>query len=577
MIDLSKLESERRVLNSGNNGDKVKIQPVFYRKLYYTILNKRMKFYIRLLFALSVLFSISMTFYISSFQIFMVPIGSLVIFSGFIMIKSSRDINVVVENDSNYLNFASQAIGELINKKFFNTLLSYTISSFCSHLIICYSESFGYYTPLPTRTIKPSFNDQFVYLWYHCTLVSIVYSIQHAIFLKDKLYFKYGVDRLDPREHILKNHLLLLKNALYLTVFLSVLNPVIYILQRDFIYKILLYPIYWIFNLNYKVPPLKFTLSLYWKLIINNFFIFYSWELINRIYDVYSTIGCIHNSNPISQYSNDPINTLLTGLRDYKNPLVRLVAFQELLHIVTIEEDPKFKRMIYNSHFKHTYVWPMILNECSIVIKDTCKRIQSRRPVLQENILSKIPIVNNKPKKTRKNEVAKPIFGSSFSNIDEDSNDSIDHYSLDPVDLLVSKSEKNHDENKAKIINDDISPIDLTKTFEPIVKSFDQYYLELLNSSIAYPFRPTLEREISTRILNPVNFGNCIIIIGTTLINEYDNTVTGQEMLSLLMLVYNVTQDFIRDFKISNNNNLISIFNELTADILEEYKSLNEE
>ena len=122
----------------------------------------------------------------------------------------------------------------------------------------------------------------------------------------------------------------MLGNSLGLNLFVISLTPITYWLVKYYIYKSFILIIL-IFRLDSDIIPNNntswitiFTVELFVVFII------LSWEVVNHVFNVYATIGCLDGNKPISSYSTDPLNCLLSGLRDVdpNYQLSRLTAFQ---------------------------------------------------------------------------------------------------------------------------------------------------------------------------------------------------------------------------------------------------------
>lgn len=270
-------------------------------------------------------------------------------------------------------------------------------------------------------------------------------------------------------------------------------------------------------------------------LAVVDFLLISSWNLVNHLFEIYATVGCINKGKPLSSLSKEPVTTLLSGLRDSKRPLVRVTAFQELAYIATLDEF-KLREFLYTAQYRDSFVWTAVLDECSREIDEAYKRLRARPKVLKNETSSV-------------GSFTKPnIFGNSLTTSKNLDLDKIPHYAL-KSETLVSPTKK-PTKHSFSMANNDMEPIDIQKFFKPVVDLVKKEYNTFQNSRFGEPFKSTIEREAGTRIVNELNLGNALISIAQISLNaEFEdkkNIVISNlpEVLLLLEKIISSTKLF---------------------------------
>jgi Nucleoporin protein Ndc1-Nup. len=278
---------------------------------------------------------------------------------------------------------------------------------------------------------------------------------------------------------------------------------------------------------------------------------------------VYATIGCLDGKKPISTYSSDPINTLLSGLRnvDPEQQLCRLTAFQELAYLATTSEPEgvKLRTAIYNARSRRGFVWPAILDECSLIIKEITAAINYRstsdlHTLRQKQIQIKQELSGSSIGRTVDDS---DIFGNSFITSPIKSNSpGIQTYSeaKQPKKSLLDSYwyqliEKQAIKPLQKLVSNLVSgKKSSNSTFAPIKNILVRientcliYNERFLSSSGGLLFRTTLKRDTESRVVNAVSFGNAVIAISNLLIHSIEedknSTVTNNHIRDILELL----------------------------------------
>ncbi|EGV63510.1 hypothetical protein CANTEDRAFT_114312 [Yamadazyma tenuis ATCC 10573] len=296
-----------------------------------------------------------------------------------------------------------------------------------------------------------------------------------------------------------------------------------------------------------------------------SFNVIFAWEMVNHFFNVYASIGCLDGKKPISTYSSDPINTLLSGLRntDPNNQLSKLTALQELAYISTVNtpEGVKLRTAIYSAHSTNRFIWPAILDECTILIKQTTQRINYRSSadakVLQKSQLQVKDDIRSDQS---------GIFGNSFVMNTErlpDSNvrsydelvdaskkvgakptqsnqqkyfELIDKHLLIPLNRLLASLLS---ESKAK--DESVVVAKLKPVIKQVLNVVEVYRNNFLATSLGIPFRVSLKRDTESRVLNAVNYGNAVISVANLLVHAIEEdrnfSISNQHISDALNLL----------------------------------------
>ncbi|EMG45764.1 hypothetical protein G210_4027 [Candida maltosa Xu316] len=319
-------------------------------------------------------------------------------------------------------------------------------------------------------------------------------------------------------------------NSIGLNLFIVVLTPFSYWFLKYYIYKSFTL-VTLILGLDTAIPPSNTNWVTYFKLAYASFFLILGWEIANHTFNVYATIGCLDGSKPISTYSADPIQCLLSGLRDVdpKFQLSRLTAFQELAYLSKSSDTEaiKLRLKFFSLRSKKTNIWSSIFEECSLVIKETTDRINYRSSSdlaalkkLQLGIKDDIDAGFKKDQ---------DLFGNSFiSSPYNKSSDKIKNYETGPKPANTTETNK-----WVKSINEEIIiPIKsiittftvqyfktgvINVNYQKYLQIYHEYQNKFSETSLGLFFRTTLKRDGESRIINPVNFGNAIVAISNLL------------------------------------------------------------
>lgn len=542
-----------------------------YQQLFGKVLNKRLKYVNNvagiLAFVMSVMLSLPYgNFWFNMLMTFTIR-GPLIFLALFVVkLLRSRTIKV---NHSTQKTLGSQIYYSVVSKKFVTTVLGYGVSALILSIIFIFQLPLldKYYVVSKEYEQRPKVNDEWVYYWVYPVLLTVFYSGQQLVFERNRLNFTYGVSKIEPKQALISKLPAILSNSILINGVICTISPVIYYLVRGIIYKLNIL-IIMIAGLDTQLPRFHLSLGTLFHLGYLSFNIILCWELINHIFNVYATIGCLDGKKPISTYSSDPINILLSGLRntDPENELSRLTAFQELAYIATLKtkEGAKLRSAIYNAHSKGGFLWTAILDECSLLIKETYQRINYRSSSDLKIIKSNQVLTKIDSNKSFANDNT-DIFGNSFISSPEKTKASSDLKSYDEINSKKTQKEASNNQDKyLQLMNQHIfTPLEnflqslvtppnpkasdnyLFGQLRSLVKSaldlYQTYKVHFLSTNVGIFFRISLKRDTESRVLNPVNYGNAVIAITNLLIHSIEEdrnlTITNNHISEILNLL----------------------------------------
>ncbi|KGR04805.1 nucleoporin NDC1 [Candida albicans P57072] len=532
-----------------------------YQALFNKVLNKRLRFVLNINLILSFILALVYEFMPmansnsdtnhSIWQSIPVLICVKVptIFFTLSVIRQVRKQFLIVEY-SHHKTLGAQIYYSILSFQFLINWLGYLISSwliFGAVIVFTSKLKFNlsdYYILSKEYRQHPIINDQWVYYWYNPVFISFFYTCNQLIFQRQRLNFEIGNIRNKPQNYLFKHLPILLGNSLGLNLFVISLTPITYWLVKYYIYKSFILIIL-IFRLDSDIIPNNNTSWItYLQLSYLSFFIILSWEVVNHVFNVYATIGCLDGNKPISSYSTDPLNCLLSGLRDVdpNYQLSRLTAFQELAYLATSsdKEALKLRFKIFSFRSKKLNAWTSLLEECALVIKETTDRI-NYRSTSDLNALKSLEISGlkgniNNYRDSKQN--SDNLFGNSFINtspVDKKSSELIKKYQANTSTTAEGKKKSNKVQELIGSIQHFASQFfgnfqktigDANQLQEKFAKSFNfKHYLQIyqnykdkfLQTYIGIFFRITMKRDNESRIINPINFCNSIIAISNLL------------------------------------------------------------
>ncbi|EGW30296.1 nuclear envelope protein [Spathaspora passalidarum NRRL Y-27907] len=554
-----------------------------YQYIFTKVMNKRLKFILNINIIMAVIISITLRLPCGQFWwnlIWTFAIRGPALFTALSLIRQARKKFSTVDY-SVHKSLGSQIYHSVFSMTFVKYSLFYVISSYLIHAVYMFQLpfAFDYYLLSKEYRQNPLINDEWVYYWYCPLVVALLYSSHHIIFQRNRLQLEYGNSKRTPEKYLFSRIPQLIGHSLGLSIIIAIVTPLSYYFFKPLIYKTNVLLIL-LLGLDPSIPPSATSFKTYLHLAYVAYTTYLGWEIANHTFEVYATIGCLDGNKPISTYSADPINCLLSGLRnvDPQYSLSRVTAFQELAYI-SMAKDPegiKLRNAIYNARNRKGYLWPAIFDECSLVIKEMTDRVNYR------SISDLKALKEGKPDGTAF-EFSKDdnIFGNSFissvrsspvTNIKEYKKEEPTKSKYDFIYTILAK-------NKIplpKITNHKLITA-LRQKYQIGCDYYNKFSTTLLNTWIGVFFRTTLKRDTESRVINPVNFGNAVIAVANLLIHSIEedknNTITANDVCQVLNLFerpiracsnyidYVPASVYVND---DSKNNLVGIVHDLT-------------
>lgn len=530
-----------------------------YNFYFQKVLEKRLHYIYNLNLFISVIISVFLAipyanFLFNVFLTFLVRAP--IIWLALVAVKQARFKFSTVEYSQNKT-FASQIYSTILSFKFANYALFYVVSAYLISAIFLTQLSFKYNYYLLSKEYrhKPLINDEWLFYCVFPLILALAYSFAHLVLQRTRLVFEIGRIRNDQISRIFSKIPTLISLSVIQTVVISLISPLIYWFLRPLIYKLGFF-VFLIVGLDTSLPPYKLSSSTFSSIGFLTFNIVFGWELNNHAFNVYSTIGCLDLKKLISTYSSDPINTLLTGLKDkdHQHQLSKLTVIQELAYISSSDdvEAKKLRDIIYNSRAVKDIAWKVILEELSLIVNDFAIKVNYRSPAdlktIEDNSALKAEL-NNYSRVGDSNS----LFGNS----------NVNQSSTQPETPKLRKYEEPVSTTKPSIISKLVwnNPIavsisntlsldmnsyqKLIRTFTPKIiydtfSLYNVYFDKFLASDIGSFFRITVKRDTESRTINSTNYANAVLALSNFAINSIDEdknlTVTEDHISFLLNL-----------------------------------------
>lgn len=441
----------------------------------------------------------------------LLPLRALVIAFGLFLLACLRKNNLHVDY-LGYRTLGNQYIGQLINKSFLVTLMIYWISSFLFLSIVHLQFSSLTFRAIPKKHQYPPVNDQYIFYYFFAFYISLVYSIQHAIFDYDRLVFTQHKFYSHPKDTLFKNIGKALTTAILLTIIVITSAPLFYLVVREYIYDITFYTVGLFYSLNQNYPSFGISFGFLFKLLILAFLLIFSWEIVNYAFDAYLSIGCLHRGHTLSELSTDPLGTLLTGLKSDK-PFTKMTAFQELAFISKVESSER-RQTIYSRNNRKEFIWGEILQECTNVIKRNNSNIKI---ALLENTKTKSDAQSNIIKPSNKYNDSHNLFGREYHSMEAEPQ----------YDGLPQPTKINTSLNDSQLYFDGTLWKFVIGNSKELLSLATERYAQFVNSELGAPFRYTLLREAKRLSPNAITVSNAIIAISLMATHAYDEDKKG--------------------------------------------------
>lgn len=419
---------------------------------------------------------------------------------------------------------------------------------------------------------KLAVNDEWVFYWFHCFFIAFVYALQHLVFQRNRLHFRFGVNSTKPGSELSLNIPGLFGNAVVFNVVSTAFSPIVYFAVRSYVYRANWF-VFTLLSVDPSVPRFHISFATLANVSFVSYFIFSSWEFVNHVFGIYATIGCLDGNKSIAGYSSDPAGTLLSGLRDMNldHQLTRLTAFQELAHIACSLESESIERRnsIFNGHPKGSSIWSAILDECFLVIKDVTSRINYRTSADMEALKAALVPLEGDGMKGYTHVRAQPenyFFGNSTA-VGANEPASLENTAgFSPLKRYDEPNANQKSSPVMRFLNDNLLfeswRLRLTGIIKRHVVAFvdphisatpglghklssakkmiSYYRNQFLASKAGVIFRTTVKRDAESRVVDPVIYGNAVVALAGFLMHAIEEdrkgTVTDANISEVLNL-----------------------------------------
>lgn len=530
-----------------------------YLTLFDQVQRKRLRYVNRVIIVLACLIStiLRAPYKDCRWNIFLWLFQTPLLCISFILVKFCRNLNYTTE----YLR--AKTVAQQIKDSVASRTFLITTSYFILSAIIFYGSFLSqlplfneYYVLSKEFRKKPAVNDQWVYFWFHGVLCGIVYSFQHLVFQRNRLRFKYGASSVKPQTVMFSNLPAILLTSFLISGFSSLISPLTYMFSRSSIYK-LNWVAFFVFSLDTSIPPLHIGVKNFIAVSFASFLLCLSWEVVNHVYAIYASIGCLDGKSLICSKSAGPLETLINGLRDVspQNQLSRVTAFQELAYISSNDDETcvGMRKSIYSTTRNVTALWTAILDECSLVIDEASLRINYRTKA-DLDALKNLGSIENQESSSGKPQ-QDTIFGNSDAvklPVEKPTLTKEGATNNTTDSQLVISAQKSSgfwlypalETAKTFIWNFMYSPSENSTIFLNLqnvrkwVKSQEQ---RLLASKAGLAFRVNLKQDANSRMLEPIKCGSAIIALSGILLHAVEedryNTITDQSISEVFNLL----------------------------------------
>lgn len=454
-----------------------------YKSIFEKVFYNRMKFYHRLSAVLALIITILLYIPSKSNAIF-IPVKFILLWTGYTFFQQARISSLTIES-SKASNLIQKIVSLFCSKKSYILGGTILLNNLLVSLIL-YAQSdssLNYYIETPTKTIKPFVNDNFAFFVFFTIASSIIYSLNYIMSEKFLLQIPMGTYRQEPISYLKKlPHLKLLVLTTLKSIFAFFVIPLTYhVFFRDIFFQTFLKPLVLFNDLNNQLPRSDFSFKLLFKLSFYFWIESLSYDLLNEFFKAYALVGCLVVKTPISHFSDTPFQTLLSGIKDYENSIVRLTAYQELVYLST-STDFKDRQVFYRADN-----WNLILAEFFFVQTNAARSARADLPKLKST---------DNLKKDRLEGIKKQasIFG----------NQSKDKKSFDfDFDFEINEEEKKADADVTVVKND--SDAIYTKP-EPKAEQISEFEIQY-NTAVTslYTFMDGLKNRIQRYVKNYLN------------------------------------------------------------------------
>ncbi|KAL6950025.1 hypothetical protein ACO0QE_000694 [Hanseniaspora vineae] len=221
-------------------------------------------------------------------------------------------------------------------------------------------------------------------------MIPMIYTIQHVYMDFDRLLFNHGARDKRPQTYITSR----LSNSLQRSMILSFFNTFAILV----VHYVCLSHLLRLFSKK-DVHKIQISMSVYGKqdsrtsisllpgfykffqYTMANFAVFQLWDTCNISFNAYLSTGPLHKDRLISMLSENPMETLISGLKS-KDSFTKLTAFQELSYRSRVQTSAQTKlgknktKNIYRTPiYENVKYWTLILQECFKVLDSTNEKV----------------------------------------------------------------------------------------------------------------------------------------------------------------------------------------------------------
>ena len=268
-------------------------------------------------------------------------------------------------------------------KRVFRKTVVYYIIYFLSYILV----SFG------LSQLNVVGNSQFFSFYFRMLslfVIPMIYTIQHVYMDLDRLMFNHGARDKRPQTYITSK----LSNSLQRSMILSLFNT--------FAILVVHYVCLWHFVRFFSKKNehnVQINISVYggqnsthhvsllpgfykfFQYTMANFAVFQLWDTCNISFSAYLSAGPLHKDRLISMLSENPMETLISGLKS-KDSFTKLTAFQELSYRSRVQTIANTKlgksktKSIYRTPiYENVKYWTLILQECFKALDSTNEKV----------------------------------------------------------------------------------------------------------------------------------------------------------------------------------------------------------
>ncbi|KAK9478607.1 nucleoporin protein Ndc1-Nup [Lipomyces japonicus] len=226
------------------------------------------------------------------------------------------------------------------------------------------------------------------------------------------------------------------------------------------------------------------------------FTLFFIWNMANRLFLIYVTIGALYRGKGISEKSSDRNSTLISGLKSSKRAFTRRVAFQELNYIA---HNNSTRRVTIFQDIAQPSAWQQIMVECLSLLVDLQTKFNLKPDHLKTAAATATTAATTATKGASTTALPVPVSGSPAPAPMKVRKENIfltpAGNKTSPGRKLIEGLQDHNAEQSAKTI----------KQIEQIQSTYSQlfdyvqtkYALEFLRTRFGLPFRCTIQRQVA--------------------------------------------------------------------------------